>query len=176
MGKAVRSTILQLDLSARAGGGANAQKRDALVQTSAILTQARAFFLDFLLAHHEKLTQRVSYYSEKDREMREGLISANELRSWLEECTVSTKEHPHPFEGWDFRARFPGMPIHARRAAMKEAIGKARAYLTALATWHKQDKKKGKLSWDKIGPLIERYLEPLDCEVIIYVESEEERK
>jgi hypothetical protein len=27
---------------------------------------------------------------------------------------------------------------------MKEAIGKARAYLTALATWHKQGKKKGK--------------------------------
>src|SRR5258707_9605166 len=144
VGKAARSTILQLDLSARAGGGANTQKRDALVQTSAILTQARAFFLDFLLAHHEKLTQRVSYYSEKHQEMREGLISANELRSWLEECTVSTNEHPHPFPDWDFKARFPDMPIHARRAAMKEAIGKARAYLTALATWHKQGKKKGK--------------------------------
>jgi hypothetical protein len=36
------------------------------------------------------------------------------------------------------------MPIHARRAAMKEAIGKARAYLTALATWQKSGKKKGK--------------------------------
>src|SRR5258708_18936009 len=144
VGKAARSTILQWDLSARAGGGANAQKRDALVQTSAILTQARAFFLDFLLAHHEKLTQRVSYYSEKDREMREGLISANELRSWLEECTVSTKEHPHPFPDWDFKARFPGMPTHARRAAMKEAIGKARAYLTTLATWQKSGKKQGK--------------------------------
>ena len=41
MGKVARSTILQLDLSARAGGGANTQKREALVQTSAILTQAR---------------------------------------------------------------------------------------------------------------------------------------
>jgi len=87
VGKAARSTILQLDLSARAGGGANTRKRAALVETS-----------------------------------------ANALRSWLEECTVSTKEHPHPFEGWDFRALFPGMPTHARRAAMKEAIGKARAY------------------------------------------------
>jgi hypothetical protein len=36
------------------------------------------------------------------------------------------------------------MPIHARRAAMKEAIGKARAYLTALATWQKSGKKQGK--------------------------------
>src|SRR5258708_3810652 len=144
MGKAARSTILQLDLSARAGGGANTQKRAALVETSAILTQARAFFLDFLLAHHEKLTEKVSYYSETHQEMREGLISANELRSWLEECTVSTKEHPHPFEGWDFKARFPGMPIHARRAAMKEAIGKARAYLTVLASCQRRSKKKGK--------------------------------
>ncbi len=101
MGKAARSTILQLDLSARACGGTNTQKRAALVQTSTILTQARAFFLDFLLAHHEKLTERVPYYSEKDQEMREGLIPTNALRSWLEECTVSTKEHPHPFDGWD---------------------------------------------------------------------------
>jgi hypothetical protein len=86
----------------------------------------------------------VSYYSEKHQEMREGLIPANELRSWMEECTVSTNEHPHPFPDWDFKARFPGMPTHARRAAMKEAIGKARAYLTALATWQKSGKKKGK--------------------------------
>src|SRR5258708_18968647 len=90
------------------------------------------------------LTEKVPYYSEKHQEMREGLISANQLRSWLEECTVATNEHPHPFPDWDFKARFPGMPSHARRAAMKEAIGKARAYLTALATWHKQGKKKGK--------------------------------
>jgi hypothetical protein len=115
-----------------------------LEQTSAILTEARTFFLDFLLAHHEKLNERVSYYSEKHQEMREGLISANELRSWLEECTVSTPEHPHPFPGWDFKARFPGMPSHARRAAMKEAIGKARSYLTALATFQRSGKKKGK--------------------------------
>src|SRR5258708_37894028 len=50
MGKAVRSTILQLDLSARAGGGANKEKRAALEQTSAILTKARTFFL----AHHAR--------------------------------------------------------------------------------------------------------------------------
>jgi len=144
VGKAARNTILQLDLSARTSGGANTQKRAALEQTSAILTEARTFFLNFLLAHHEKLNERVSYYSEKHQEMREGLISANALRSWLEECTVSTKEHPHPFPDWDFKTCFPGMPIHARRAAMKEAIGKARAYLTALATWQKSGKKKGK--------------------------------
>jgi hypothetical protein len=39
----------------------------------------RAFFLDFLLAHHEKLTEKVSYYSEKHQEMREGLISTGHV-------------------------------------------------------------------------------------------------
>ena len=34
----------------------------------------------------------------------------------------------------------------------------------------------GKLSWSVVGPLMAHYLEPLDCEVIIYVESEAERK
>ena len=144
MGKVVRSTILQLNLSARACGGANTEKRAALVHTSIILTQAREFFHAFLLAHHEKLTETVPYYSEKHQEMREGLISANALRSWLEECTVSTKEHSHVPAEWDFKARFPGMPIHARRAAMKAAIGKVRAYLTALRTWQQSGKKKGR--------------------------------
>jgi hypothetical protein len=35
------------------------------------------------------------------------------------------------------------MPTHARRAAMKEAIGKARAYLTARAAFQKSGKKQG---------------------------------
>jgi transposase len=144
MGKAARSTILQLDLSPRACGGANTEKRAALQQTSAILTEARAFFLDFLLTHNEKLTEKLVYYSEKHQELRERLLSAEELRSWLEQCTVSTKAHPHVPAEWDFKARFPGMPAPVRRAAMKEAKGLARAYLTTLTTWQKSGKKKGR--------------------------------
>jgi hypothetical protein len=144
MGKAARSTILELDLSPRACGGANTEKREALEKTTAILTQARAFFLDFLLAHNEKLTEKVVYFSEKHQEWRERLLTAEELRSWLEQCTVSTKAHPGVAPEWDFKARFPGMPTHARRATMKEAIGKARGYLTARSTWQKSGKKKGK--------------------------------
>ena len=105
MGKAARSTILQLDLSPRACGGANTEKRAALQQTSAILTEARAFFLDFLLTHTEKLTETMVYYSEKHQELRERLLSAEELRSWLEQCTVSTKAHPQVPAAWDFKAR-----------------------------------------------------------------------
>ena len=126
MGKAARSTILALDLSPRACGGANTEKRAALEETTAILTEARAFFLDFLLAHNEKLTEKVVYFSEKHQELRERLLTAEELRSWLEQCTVSTKAHPSVPPEWDFKARFPGMPTHARRATMREAIGKAR--------------------------------------------------
>ncbi len=144
MGKAARSTILELDLSPRACGGANTEKRAALENTTAILTEARAFFLDFLLAHKEKLTEKVVYFSEKHQELRERLLTAEELRSWLEQCTVSTKAHPSVPPEWDFKARFPGMPTHARRATMKEAIGKARGYLTARSTWQKSGKKKGK--------------------------------
>jgi hypothetical protein len=116
MGKAARSTMLELNLSPRACGGANT----------------------------EKLTEKVVYFSEKHQELRERLLTAEEVRSWLEQCTVSTKAHPSVPPAWDFKARFPGMPTHARRATMKEAIGKARGYLTARSTWQKGGKKKGK--------------------------------
>src|SRR5260370_13431004 len=144
MGKVARSTMLELDLSPRARGGANTENRAAFEQTTAILTEARPCFLDFLLAHNEKLTEKVVYFSEKHQELRERLLTAEELRSWLEQCTVSTKAHPSVPSAWDFKARFPGMPTHARRATMKEAIGKARGYLTARSTWQKSGKKKGK--------------------------------
>src|SRR5260370_27120862 len=141
MGKAARSTILELDLSTRECGGATTQKRAALEKITAILTKARAFFLDFLLAHNEKLTEKVVSFSEKHQELRERRLTAEEVRSWLEQCTVSTKAHPSVPPEWDFKARFTGIPSHARRAAMKEAIGKARGYLTASSTWQISRKK-----------------------------------
>jgi len=102
MGKAARSTTLPLDLSPRACGGANTAKLVALQKTTAILTQAHAFFLDFLLAHNEKLTEKVVYFSEKHQELCERLLDANELRSWLEQCTVSTETRlaPRYYSGW----------------------------------------------------------------------------
>lgn len=115
--------------------------------TNSILLFARSkqcYFLDFLLLHHEKFNERVGYFSEKHQENRERTINANELRSWLERCTVSTPDHPDVPSAWDFKARFPGMPIHARRATMKDAIGKARAYLTARSTWEMSRKTIGK--------------------------------
>src|SRR5260370_38417266 len=124
MGKVARSTMLELDLSPRARGGANTEKRAALEKTTAILTEARAFFLDFLLAHNEKLTEKVVYFSEKHQEWRERLLTAEELRSWLEQSTVSTKAHPRVPVSWDFKTHFTSMPTHPRRATMTGAIGK----------------------------------------------------
>jgi putative transposase len=144
MGQATRTTKLLLDLGRRDQGGANTDKRAALDATALELTQARAFYIDFFLAHADKLAERVSYYSEKHLQMRERAISANELLSWAEACTVETKDHPDPWPGWNFSARFPDLPFAYRRSVIKDAIGKVRSYLSQRATWEKSGKKKGK--------------------------------
>ena len=112
--------------------------------TAEVITQARAFYLDFFLAHAEKLAERVTYYSEKYLEMRTRVISPNELLTWAETHTVATSAHPIPWEDWNFTEHFPGMPFVYRRAAIKDAIGKAHGYLSNLAHWEKSGKKKGK--------------------------------
>ncbi len=144
MGQATRTTKLSLDLGKRDQGGANAGKQAALTATVEVLETARAFYLDFFLAHADKLAERVVYYSEKHLEMRERAISANELLTWAESCTVSTKDHPHPWAGWNFSERFPDLPFAYRRSVIKDAIGKARSYLSHRANWEKSGKKKGK--------------------------------
>jgi transposase len=136
--------MLPLDLRDRQSGGANATKRDVLEQTAAILTEARAFFIEFLLAHPKKFEEKVLYYSEQHLEVRARAISADELLTWVESCTLATEAHPHPWPGWDFSERFPGMPTAHRRAVEKDAIGKVRGYLTASKTWERSGKSKGK--------------------------------
>src|SRR5258706_1492992 len=144
MGQATRTTKLLVDLSERTQGGANSEKRAALVATVEVLNRARAFYLDFFLAHAQKLAERVPYYSEKHLEMRERPISANELLTWAEACTVETREHPQPWEGWNFTERFPAMPLIYRRSVLKDAIGKVRSYLSNRARWEKSGQKKGR--------------------------------
>src|SRR6266699_1297375 len=143
MGQATRTTKL-LDLGRRDQGGANLQKRAALDATAVVLTAARAFYIDFFLAHAGKFSEQVSYYSQEHLELRERLISAHELLSWAEACTVATAAHPHPWSGWNFSERFPAMPFAYRRSVIKDAIGKVRSYLSNRANWEKSGKKKGK--------------------------------
>jgi hypothetical protein len=144
MGQAMRSTKLRLDLGKRTQGGANTEKQAALDATVEQLTAARAFYIDFFLAHAEKLSERVSYYSEKYLEMRTHVIGANELMTWTEIHTVATREHPQPWEDWNFTQAFPAMPLVYRRSVIKDAIGKARSYLSNRANWEKSGHKKGK--------------------------------
>ena len=144
MGQATRTTQLLLDLGKREEGGANSGKRAYLEATGAILTQARAFYLDFFLTHAQKLAERVSYYSEKHLEWHSRAIAPNELLTWAETHTVATCDHPHPWEGWNFSERFPDMPFVYRRAVIKDAIGKARSHLSHLLNWEKSGKKTGK--------------------------------
>jgi hypothetical protein len=104
MGQATRTTKLFLDLGKRDQGGANTDKRAALDATARLLNQARAFYIDFFLAHADKVAERVPYYSEKHLEMRERAISANELLSWAEACTVETQDQ-HVLFCWEFVVR-----------------------------------------------------------------------
>src|SRR5205807_3910897 len=72
MGQASRTTKLLLDLGKRTQGGANTEKRAALAATVEVLNAARAFYIDFFLAHADKLSELVSYYSQEHLEWREG--------------------------------------------------------------------------------------------------------
>ena len=144
MGQATRTTKLPIDLDPRNVGGANTGKRAYLQATEEVLNRARAFYVDFFLAHADKLAEKVTYYSEEHLEFRERLISAHELLTWAESCTVATAAHPHPWAGWNFSERFPGMPFAYRRSVIKDAIGKVRFYLSNHANWEASGKQKGK--------------------------------
>jgi putative transposase len=143
MGQASRTTKLLLDLSNRGDGGANTSKRVYLEETGKILDAARAFYLAFFLAHPDKLTERVRYFSEKLQQERERLLSPHELLSWAEARTVETAAHPSPLPSYNFSQQFPDFPFIYRRSVIKDALGKARSYLSNLANWNTSGKKKG---------------------------------
>ena len=146
MGQTTRTTKLLLDFSRQASGGANVGKREHLVATVQILNAARRFYLDFWLAHPDKLTQRVEVISKKTGEVRQGLISADQLLTWVEFQTIETDVHPDPLPDWNFSRAFPDFPHRYRRSVIKDVIGKARGYLTTLLKWQLSGKKKGKPS------------------------------
>ena len=144
MGQATRTTKLPLDFGKRRQGGANTGKRAYLEATVWVLDAARAFYVAFFLAHAEKVTERVSYFSEQHQAMRERLISADKLLTWAEFQTVETQEHPHPLTEWNFSQAFPALPFVYRRAIIKDAIGKVKSYLSNLSNWQQSGKKQGK--------------------------------
>jgi hypothetical protein len=144
MGQTTRTTKLLLDLSARDQGGANSHKRRYLEATVALLDAARAFYLEFFLAHPDKLMERVEVISKQTGEVSERLISADKLLTWAEFQTVATAEHPDPLPAWNFSKAFPDFPNRYRRSVIKDVIGKARGYLTTLRKWQTSGKKKGK--------------------------------
>jgi IS605 OrfB family transposase len=143
MGQASRTTKLLLDLDDRSEGGANRAKRAYLEETAKLLDRARAFYVAFFLAHPDKLAERVPYFSEKHQEERERLISPNELLTWAESLTVATAAHPHPLSSYNFSEQFPEFPFIYRRSVIKDALGKARSYLSNLANWNASGAKKG---------------------------------
>src|SRR6266516_1379396 len=143
MGQATRTTKLLLDLGQREAGGTNTTKRAARHATVEVLNAARAFYVNFFLAHADKLAERVPYYSEKHQAIQERAISANELLTWAEFHTVATKEHPEPLHYRNFSQNFPDCSSSYRRSVIKHAIGNVRSYLSNLAKWHKAGQKRG---------------------------------
>jgi len=144
MGQTVRTTKLLLDLSAREQGGTNTRKRCYLDETVALLNVARRFYLEFFLAHPEQLREQVAVPSSQTGEVTERLISADKLLTWAEFHTVATDVHPDPLPLWNFSHRFPDFPTSYRRSVIKDGIGKARGYLTALQHWEQSGNQKGK--------------------------------
>src|SRR5215472_4640448 len=144
MGQTTRTTKLLLDLHSQDQGGANQGKRRYLEETVTILDAARQFYLDFFLAHPDKLMKRVEVISKKTGEVSVGLISSDKLLTWAEFHTVETREHPTPLASWNFSRQFPDFPNRYRRSVIKDVIGKARGYLTTLLKWQGSGKKKGK--------------------------------
>src|SRR5712692_5892867 len=144
MGQTARTTKLLLELGARDQGGVNSRKRWYLEETVALLNAARAFYLEFFLAHPNKLMERVEVISKQTGEVRERLISADSLLTWAEFQTVATVEHPDPLPAWNFSKAFPDFPSRYRRSVIKDVIGKSRGYLTTLLKWQRSGKKKGK--------------------------------
>ena len=57
MGQATRTTKLLLDVGKREERGANTGKRASLEATASLLSHARAFYIDFFLAHAEKVAE-----------------------------------------------------------------------------------------------------------------------
>lgn len=123
MGQTARTTKLLLALAKREQGGTNRDKRRYLEETVAILDAARRFYLDFFLAHSEKLTKRVEVISKQTGEVTERLISADKLLTWAEFATVATAEHADPLSAWNFSQTFPDFPNRYRRSVIKDCIG-----------------------------------------------------
>jgi hypothetical protein len=111
MGQATRTTKLPIDLDPRNVGGANTGKRAYLQATEEVLNRARAFYMDFFLAHADKLAEKVTYYSEEHLEFRERLISAHELLTWAESCTVARRPIPIPGQAGISASAFQACPL-----------------------------------------------------------------
>ena len=125
-------------------GGANTSKRAYLEETGKILDAARAFYLAFFLAHRDKLAERVRYFSEKQ--------PAGTGTAAFSQRAAQLGRGPHRRNGSPSLIRcppttsassFPEFPFIYRRSVIKDALGKARSYLSNLANWNTSGKKKG---------------------------------
>src|SRR5260370_11687384 len=96
MGQTARTTKLLLDLSARDQGGANGHKRRYLEETVALLNAARVFYLEFFLAHPDKLMERVEAISHPTGHVSDRPLPPDHPPPSPPLPTAATTHPPHP--------------------------------------------------------------------------------
>ena len=157
MGQATRTTKLSLALNKREQGGANPGKR-AVPGCDRRGAHPGAGLLSRLFPRPCRETRRTRavLLGKASGNAGSGEISANELLTWAEACTVETQDHPHPWPGWNFTEAVPRYALCVPAAVViKDAIGKVRSYLSNLAHWEKsRGKKEGQTgpTWSQGSP------------------------
>ncbi len=116
-------------------------KRQAILHTQTLYNRVIAFYMDFFVAHLSVLDEKVAY-TKKNGEQAERNWTNQELLTFAEVHTLSTKAHPHPI--WPLYTSLPeGMPTDLRRAAINHANGKVKGWYTLLQQWEEGGKKGG---------------------------------
>lgn len=121
---------------------ANVGKREGLLATIGEWDRAMSFYTDFFLDHAGIFAERKTYVVRRGKhagEERQRLLTAPEILTWAECHTVATKAHPQPLH--DFGKVCPNAPTVFRRAAINQAAGAVRSYLSNRANWEAADPK-----------------------------------
>ncbi len=113
----------------------HAIKRQAILDTQVLYNQVIAFYLEFFVAHRGVFEEKVPY-TKKNGTSSERYWNAQELLTFAETHTLSTKAHPSPLMA--LVAAIPqaeGMPTGLRRAAINHARGKVAGWITLSQQW-----------------------------------------
>jgi len=148
MGQATRTTKLLLDLGKRTQGGTNTSKRAYLEATVELLNAARAFYVAFFLAHADKLSERVSYFSD-----------LSNLSNWHHSGKQKGKpgqpgasNHPTLYEG-AFSLELDGLDQRESFVRLKIYTGERWAWVNYPVKYSRYfEQRRTELGWEQQSP------------------------